>query len=89
MERDLRTLLQNANTKQNKCLILVCGSAGDGKSHLVAYLKFSDPERLLDGYILYNDATESDAPTQSALEKMAEKLEHLTMITINLLTVSK
>ena len=75
VERDLRTLLQNANTKQNKCLILVCGSAGDGKSHLVAYLKFSDPERLLDGYILYNDATESDAPTQSALEKMAEKLE--------------
>ena len=75
VERDLRTLLQNANTKQNKCLILVCGSAGDGKSHLVAYLKFSDPERLLDGYLLYNDATESDAPTQSALEKMAEKLE--------------
>lgn len=75
VERDLRTLLRNANAKQRKCLILVCGSAGDGKSHLVAYLKFTDPERLLDGYIPYNDATESDAPTQSALERMAEKLE--------------
>lgn len=75
VERDLRTLLQNANAKQSKCLILVCGSAGDGKSHLVAYLKFTDPEHLLDGYIPYNDATESDAPTQSALARMAEKLE--------------
>ena len=75
VERDLRALLQNANVKQSKCLVLVCGSAGDGKSHLVAYLKFIDPERLLDRYILYNDATESDAPTQSALDRMAEKLE--------------
>lgn len=74
VERDLRTLLQCVNTKQCKCLVLLCGSAGDGKSHLVAYLKFADPENLLDGYILYNDATESDAPTQSALERMAEKL---------------
>lgn len=30
---------------------------------------------MLDGYIPYNDATESDAPTQSALDRMAEKLE--------------
>lgn len=75
VERDLRILLKNANAKQSKCLILVCGSAGDGKSHLVAYLKFTDPEHLLDEYIPYNDATESAAPTQSALERMAEKLE--------------
>ena len=75
VERDLRALLRNTNAKQSKCLILVCGSAGDGKSHLVAYLKFTDPERLLDGYIPYNDATESDAPMQSALVRMAEKLE--------------
>jgi len=75
VERELRTLLRCANAKQSKCLVLVCGSAGDGKSHVVAYLKFTDPEHLLDGYIPYNDATESDTPTQSSLERMAEKLE--------------
>ena len=75
VECNLRMLLRLVNGDLAKCLILVCGSAGDGKSHLVAYLKFTDPENLLEGYSLYNDATESDAPTQAALERMAKKLE--------------
>ena len=75
VECNLRMLLRLVNGDLAKCLILVCGSAGDGKSHLVAYLKFTDPENLLEGYSLYNDATESDAPTQAAFERMAKKLE--------------
>lgn len=74
---NLRILLRLVNKYLPKCLVLICGSAGDGKSHLVAYLKFTDPENLLEGYTLYNDATESDAPTQAALERMATKLEPL------------
>lgn len=75
VERELRVLLRQINAKQSKCLILVCGSAGDGKSHTVAFFRFADPERLLDEYILYNDATASRMPTQTALERLAEKLE--------------
>lgn len=74
VENDLRELLQRVNSNQRKCLILVCGSAGDGKSHMVAFLKCADSENLLHGYITYNDATESRAPTQRALERMAKKL---------------
>lgn len=74
VENDLRDLLRQINSTQEKCLVLVCGSAGDGKSHMVSFLKHIDPENLLDGYIPYNDATESRAPTQFASERIAEKL---------------
>ena len=57
VEVELRKLLRDANVNQNKCLVLLCGSAGDGKSHLISYLKNSDPERLLEDYEPYNDAT--------------------------------
>lgn len=75
VENDLRELLRQINFNQKKCLILLCGSAGDGKSHTVAFLKYADPEKLLDDYIPYNDATESRFPTQLAPERIAEILE--------------
>ena len=74
VENDLRELLRQVDPNQEKCLVLVCGSAGDGKSHMVAFLKYADSEELLNGYVSYNDATESRAPTQFASERMAEKL---------------
>lgn len=74
VENDLRELLRQINLNQEKCLVLICGSAGDGKSHTVAFLKYADSENLLDGYIPYNDATESCFPTQLASERMAEIL---------------
>ena len=74
VENDLRELLRQVDPNQEKCLVLVCGSAGDGKSHMVAFLKYADSEELLNGYVSYNDATESRTPTQFASERMAEKL---------------
>lgn len=50
VEIELRKLLCSVNEKQGKCLVLLCGSAGDGKSHLISYMKNSDTEGLLDGY---------------------------------------
>ena len=38
-EKDLRDLLSRINGVSQKQLVLVCGSAGDGKSHLLSYLK--------------------------------------------------
>lgn len=74
VEIELRELLRKTNANHNKCLILLCGSAGDGKSHLISYLKNSDPEKLLADYEPYNDATESSEPTLTAIDTLVEML---------------
>ncbi len=74
VEYKLKKVLKKINESHNKTLVLLCGSAGDGKSHLISYLKHIDPEQLLDGYELYNDATASDAPTLTSAETLAERL---------------
>ena len=61
--------IKTCNTPQ---LMFICGSVGDGKSHLLAYLKQNRPE-LLDGFYIHNDATESFSRTKSA----EETLEHI------------
>ena len=73
-EVDLRTLLTRVNSAKKKTLILLCGSAGDGKSHLISYLRNADSEHLLDAFELYNDATESSAPLLTSIDTLAEKL---------------
>lgn len=74
VELELRQLLREINENQKKCLVLLCGSAGDGKSHLISYLKNSDLEQLLVDYDPYNDATESSEPTLTSIDTLAEKL---------------
>ncbi|KQL33526.1 DNA phosphorothioation-dependent restriction protein DptF [Bacillus sp. FJAT-25509] len=76
VERKIQTDFEeilNSN-KQNKTnnLILLCGSVGDGKSHLLAYLKSNT--NLLDEYEIFNDATESFSPNKNALETLKEIL---------------
>jgi len=55
-----KILIENKNKEQGN-LILLCGSVGDGKSHILAYLNKKSPELLRD-YEIYNDATESFSP---------------------------
>ena len=74
VEEELRTLLRRINQVGKKCLVLLCGSAGDGKSHLMSYLRHADPEGLLDSFELYNDATESSAPELTSIDTLNEKL---------------
>ena len=73
-EQDLKALLSKIRSVEHKQLILVCGSAGDGKSHLLSYLKHIDPERPLENYEIINDATESNAPNETAIETLAGKI---------------
>ena len=54
-EKDLKAVLRQVNVGTKKTLVLLCGSAGDGKSHLLSYLKNSDTENLLENYIIHND----------------------------------
>lgn len=74
VEEELRSLLNRVNAANKKTLILLCGSAGDGKSHLLSYLRNADSDHLLDGFELYNDATESSAPLLTSIDTLAEKL---------------
>jgi DNA phosphorothioation-dependent restriction protein DptF len=78
IENEMMELLRKVNRRGDKVLVLLCGSAGDGKSHLLSYLQCSnsDPasDNLLDGYEIYNDATESNAPRKTAIETLAERL---------------
>ena len=74
VEEELRTLLRRVNQEDKKCLVRLCGSAGDGKSHLMSYLRHADPEGLLNPFELYNDATESSAPELTSIDTLYEKL---------------
>lgn len=73
LEEDLIEILKKVNESGKKTLVLLCGSAGDGKSHLLSYLK--NEEKLLDEYEVYNDATESSSPSKTAIETLNEALE--------------
>lgn len=73
-EKDLKAVLRQVNVGTKKALVLLCGSAGDGKSHLLSYLKNSDTENLLENYIIHNDATESNAPEKTAIDTLCEVL---------------
>lgn len=102
IEEELRKLLRIVNAEGNKALVLLCGSAGDGKSHLISYLRYDDKheEHLLDDYQVINDATESTAPNKTSITTLAEKLrdyddDHFmcndgkrTILAINLGTLS-
>lgn len=48
-------------------LVLLTGSAGDGKSHLISCLK---SEGIFTDFIFYNDATESYSPSDTATQTL-------------------
>lgn len=75
-EEDLIEILHKIETFGKKSLVLLCGSAGDGKSHLLSY--FKNDLRLLDNYVVYNDATESSAPSKTAIETLNEALQEFS-----------
>lgn len=77
-EDDLKEVLRRTNASSTKTLVLVCGSAGDGKSHILSYLKNYDPENLLSDFIIHNDATESSAPNKTAIQTLNEVLDEFS-----------
>lgn len=74
VEDDLKNILRDINNTNRKTLVLLCGSAGDGKSHMLSYLKNYDSENLLEGFHIHNDATESSAPNKTAIDTLNEVL---------------
>ena len=58
-------------------LIFVCGSVGDGKSHLLSHLSTTMPE-VLEKFTIHNDATESFDPKMNSLDTLAKVLHPLS-----------
>lgn len=73
IQTELINKLKEISIKPNNSLVLLCGSVGDGKSHLLAYLNENESE-LMNNFKLWNDATESDNPNESCIDTLARRL---------------
>ena len=76
VETDLIETIRQANNGK-KSLILLCGNVGDGKSHLISYLKNCQNELVKD-YKIHNDATESYRPDRDEKQQLALVLEQFS-----------
>lgn len=71
LELQIQKLLE-----KTKGIVFLVGNVGDGKSHLLAYMKEKYANEFNDRQIeLINDATESDSPNHTAIETLINKLE--------------
>lgn len=81
IERDLIEKLECASQASGNQLIILAGNVGDGKSHLLSYLRKKYPE-LMNQFYIHNDATESFDYSTDALttlkETIFDKLENGT-----------
>ncbi|PAB60528.1 DNA phosphorothioation-dependent restriction protein DptF [Anaeromicrobium sediminis] len=73
VEEELYKLIFNSNNSISPKLILVCGSVGDGKSHLISYMKENNND-LIKNFKLHNDATESFDPEKLCIDTLNEEL---------------
>ena len=82
IQEDFKNELKKVSDSNSSHLIMLCGSVGDGKSHLLAYLKKKNPE-LFNKFIIHNDATESFDPEKNALDTLANVLKPFNDINID------
>lgn len=87
VERPVQRKIEQVLEKRSGCggsnLILICGSVGDGKSHLLAYLNHAKTD-LMSQYEVFNDATESFSPNKTAMETLEETLKNFSDENIDL-----
>lgn len=72
IEDELYDKLIEANNSKCK-LVMLSGSVGDGKSHLIAHFKDKHPD-LMNNFTIVKDATESDAFDKTSIETLVDKL---------------
>lgn len=82
IQHQLCEMIERSSEADGSQLILLCGSVGDGKSHLLSYLKSQNKE-LLDEFEFHNDATESTDPKLDEIETLQQVLEDFSDENIN------
>lgn len=65
IQKEFSEALNNAISSDSSHLVMLCGSVGDGKSHLIAKLKKKNAA-LLNQFDIWNDASESDDPDKDS-----------------------
>lgn len=73
-QRKLEGIIISANRSEKAQLILVSGSVGDGKSHIISYFNNEYPE-IMEKFTLHNDATESLEPEKTSTDTLNEVLD--------------
>lgn len=81
VQNDLEKVINSAKISKKKSLILVCGNVGDGKSHLISYLK--NKKNMLNDFIIHNDATESYGRNQTEKQALAKVISEFSDENIN------
>ena len=81
-QNELEELIMKAKDKNSAQLILVCGSVGDGKSHIISYFKDKYPD-IIEKFILHNDATESLEPNKTSMDTLNDVLDSFSDENIN------
>lgn len=74
IQEELLNKLNEVKDKSTSQLVMLCGSVGDGKSHLIAYLNSNYPE-IMGNFKIHNDATESFDPDKTAVDTLANVLK--------------
>ena len=74
IQYELENKLEELGNKQSSQLIMLSGSVGDGKSHLLSYMNYKRPD-LMNKFNVHNDATESFDPNLTAIETLNKVLE--------------
>lgn len=74
IQEELVNKLKELKDKPTSQLVMLCGSVGDGKSHLIAYLNSDHPE-IMNNFKIHNDATESFDPDKTAIDTLANVLK--------------
>lgn len=71
IEEEFKKSIENHLKINAKSILFVVGNVGDGKSHILSYMKDQYSEDFENLRInVHNDATETDSPTSTALETL-------------------
>ena len=77
VQRQFEKHLMNIQDNESSELLLLCGSVGDGKSHILSYYNEKYPE-VMSKFTIHNDATASFYKNKPAIESLREVLENFS-----------
>lgn len=77
VQDELQQIILEADQEKSAQLILVCGSVGDGKSHIISYFKNKYPD-VINNFTLHNDATESLEPNKTSMDTLNDVLDNFS-----------
>lgn len=82
IQEEFITKLEELKDKSSPQLIMLAGSTGDGKSHLLSYMQDKKP-KLMESYDVHNDATESFDPKLTAIQTLFDVLDRFSDKNLN------